>query len=147
MSPVQLESLILAPAERRTLRNLLAEKLPSRLVDGLCHYSGIQTSQRCNQLTKKQRRKLLSSIFNMVLPVLGDRGFRYAEVTAGGVPLNEIDLKTMRSRQCPDLYLCGEVCDVDGRIGGFNFQWAWASGYICGVSAALAVDEKQAFES
>ena len=56
-------------------------------------------------------------------------------VTAGGVPLSELHLDTMASRACPGLSLCGEICDVDGRIGGFNFQWAWASGYVAGVSA------------
>jgi predicted flavoprotein YhiN len=66
------------------------------------------------------------------LPFTGDRGYRYAEVTAGGVPLAEVELKTMESRVTPGLFLCGEVCDVDGRIGGFNFQWAWASGAVAG---------------
>jgi predicted flavoprotein YhiN len=70
----------------------------------------------------------------MVLPVTGDRGFNHAEVTAGGVPLAELDLQTLESRICRGLYLVGEICDVDGRIGGFNFQWAWASGYVAGVS-------------
>ena len=71
-----------------------------------------------------------------MLPITGSRGFDYAEVTAGGVPLTEIELKRMASRVCPGLYLCGEILDVDGRIGGFNFQWAWASGYVAGLSAA-----------
>ena len=69
----------------------------------------------------------------MPLPVTGDRGFTHAEVTAGGVPLAEIQLATMASRIVPGLHLCGEICDVDGRIGGYNFQWAWASGYVAGV--------------
>ena len=60
------------------------------------------------------------------------------EVTMGGVPLKEIRLETMESRLCPGLHLIGEVLDVDGRIGGFNFQWAWASGYVAG--RALGVD-------
>ena len=70
------------------------------------------------------------------LPKTGsDRGYNYAEVTAGGVPLTELNLKTMASRNCEGLFLAGEICDVDGRIGGYNFQWAWSSGYIAGVSA------------
>jgi predicted flavoprotein YhiN len=60
--------------------------------------------------------------------VVGTRGYNYAEATAGGVDLSEIDPKTMESRVCPGLFLVGEVLDVDGRLGGFNFQWAWASG-------------------
>jgi predicted flavoprotein YhiN len=61
-------------------------------------------------------------------------------VTGGGVPLTEVDLATMASRCCPGLFLCGEILDVDGRIGGFNFQWAWASGRLAGLSAAQLVD-------
>jgi predicted flavoprotein YhiN len=69
------------------------------------------------------------------MPVTGDRGFTFAEATAGGVPLSELRLETMESRLVPGLHLCGEICDVDGRIGGFNFQWAWASGYLAGRAA------------
>lgn len=85
-------------------------------------------------LTRPQRHTLLTVLTQLPLPVSGHRGFNVAEVTAGGVPLNELDLKTMASRVCPGLFLCGEICDVDGRIGGYNFQWAWASGYTVGVS-------------
>jgi predicted flavoprotein YhiN len=65
------------------------------------------------------------------LPVSGARGYNYAEVTAGGVVLSEIDPSTMESHVCRGLYLVGEVLDVDGRIGGFNFQWAWSSARAC----------------
>ena len=68
------------------------------------------------------------------VPVAGDRGFDFAEVTAGGIPLTELRLSTMSSRIVPNLHFCGEILDVDGRIGGFNFQWAWASGYLAGIS-------------
>jgi predicted flavoprotein YhiN len=70
----------------------------------------------------------------MRLDVTGNRGYKFAEVTAGGVPLAEIDLKSMASRVCEGLFLCGEICDVDGPIGGLNFQWAWSSGYLAGIS-------------
>jgi predicted flavoprotein YhiN len=73
---------------------------------------------------------------SMPLPITGDRGFTHAEVTAGGVPLSEIRLEAMESRLCPGLHIIGEVCDVDGRIGGYNFQWAWSSGYIAGIASA-----------
>ena len=74
-----------------------------------------------------------------VLPVTGTRGWNHAEATAGGVPLSEVNLKTMESRICPGLYFCGEMLDVDGRIGGYNFQWAWASGFVAGTAAAQDV--------
>ena len=65
--------------------------------------------------------------------------FGDAVVAAGGVPLSEVRLETMESRVVPGLHLAGEVLDVDGRIGGFNFQWAWASGFVAGTSAAAAL--------
>ena len=64
------------------------------------------------------------------------RGYNYAEVTAGGVPLDEIDSRTMQSRVRPGLYLVGEILDVDGRLGGFNFQWAWSSAWVAGQAMA-----------
>jgi predicted flavoprotein YhiN len=70
------------------------------------------------------------------LPVAGSRGYNFAEATAGGVALTEIDPSTMGSRICPGLYLVGEMLDVDGRIGGFNFQWAWSTGYVAGRGIA-----------
>jgi predicted flavoprotein YhiN len=66
--------------------------------------------------------------------------FQYS-VTAGGVPLNEMNLSTMESRKCPGLYMAGEILDVDGRIGGFNFQWAWASGFVAGTGVARSCAE------
>jgi predicted flavoprotein YhiN len=70
------------------------------------------------------------------LPVVDSRGYTYAEATAGGVPLDEINVTTMESRLAPGVYLVGEILDVDGRIGGFNFQWAWASGTVAGRALA-----------
>ncbi|MEA2463094.1 MAG: hypothetical protein QOJ98_841, partial [Acidobacteriota bacterium] len=90
------------------------------------------------KLTKDERRRIVRALVESVVPVVRDRGFDYAEVTAGGVPLTEIDLATMASRRCEGLYLCGEILDVDGRIGGYNFQWAWASGRLAGIHAAKA---------
>ena len=84
--------------------------------------------------TREERRRLVRDLLELPLPVIRDRGFDFAEVTAGGVPLTEIDTATMESRVCPGLYLCGEILDVDGRIGGYNFQWAWASGRRAGMS-------------
>jgi predicted flavoprotein YhiN len=64
-----------------------------------------------------------------------ERGWNYAEVTAGGVPLEEVNFRTMESKLVSGLYLVGEILDCDGRIGGFNFQWAWATGNLAGRSA------------
>ncbi len=124
---------------RSTVISWLRKKLPERLARCLCEQSNVPAETPGYQLTREDRTRLVQTITRMKLPVTGDRGFQYAEVTAGGVPLNELNLNTMESRRCHGLYLCGEICDVDGRIGGFNFQWAWAGGYIAGVAAGCAV--------
>jgi predicted Rossmann fold flavoprotein len=115
----------------------LSTRLPTRLAHTLCATAGVDPKARRVDLTKGARQALLTAIKAMVLPVEGPRGWNVAEVTAGGVPLSEVRLETMESRRCPGLYLCGEILDVDGRIGGFNFQWAWSSGYVAGLSAGL----------
>jgi len=116
---------------RRYLRSC---SLPERLVKMLIEYCSLELDLLGDQLPRIGRRRLIQATTEMRLDITGNRGYTYAEVTAGGVPLNELVLQRMESRCCPGLYLCGEVCDVDGPIGGFNFQWAWASGYVVGTS-------------
>ncbi|MBI1247697.1 aminoacetone oxidase family FAD-binding enzyme [bacterium] len=118
----------------RSIRGLLRERLPDRLVETLLAFAEIPLEQTGADLTKLQRKNLVGAVLQYPLDVTGTLGFKVAEVTAGGVPLAQIDLKTMQSRIVAGLHLCGEICDVDGRIGGFNFQWAWSSGYVAGVS-------------
>ncbi|MFZ4663989.1 MAG: NAD(P)/FAD-dependent oxidoreductase [Caldilineaceae bacterium] len=113
---------------------LLRRQLPDRLARVLCEEAKVDPSAPGHNLTREQRKALVRTVVEWPLPITGNRGFTYAEVTAGGVPLQEIDLKTMESRCCPGLFLCGEICDVDGRIGGYNFQWAWSSGYVAGTA-------------
>lgn len=120
----------------RTVLAALRERLPERLARMLCEHAGVDPSVKGAELRKDARRALAHTLTGFPLSVTGDRGFLFAEVTAGGVPLSELDLKTMESRTCPGLHLAGEICDVDGRIGGFNFQWAWASGHVAGTAAA-----------
>lgn len=122
---------------RRSLQAVLRGELPERLARALCEYAKLDPASACAVLTREQRKGLIGVLTLLELPVTGNRGFSHAEVTAGGVPLSELNLNTMESRVCPGLFLCGEICDVDGRIGGFNFQWAWSSGYLAGVSVAL----------
>lgn len=119
-----------------TVLRALSDRLPERLVRAVCEQAGVEAGTTGHTLTRDIRRAVATLICETPLPITGDRGFTFAEVTAGGVPLSEVRLETMESRICPGLFLCGEVCDVDGRIGGFNFQWAWASGFVAGVGAA-----------
>ena len=110
----------------------LRKRVPERLALALCAEAGVDAATPGASLGREPRRALARAVVETHLPVTGSRGFGHAEVTAGGVPLSEVNLETMESRVCPGLYLVGEICDVDGRIGGFNFQWAWASGFVAG---------------
>ena len=121
---------------RALVLTVLSERLPERLAAAMLDYPGIDRALMIGRLGREQRARLVQALTNIELPLTGDRGFNFAEVTAGGVPLSEINPSTMESRKCPGLYLCGEILDVDGKIGGFNFQWAWASGKLAGESAA-----------
>ncbi|MBI5666520.1 MAG: NAD(P)/FAD-dependent oxidoreductase [Chloroflexi bacterium] len=132
-TPEQVDADLLALGRVSPFRYLHAF-MPERLARALCEQASVEPTVPADRLTREQRKSLVRTITALPLPVTGDRGFTYAEVTAGGVPLSEIHLETMESRVCPGLYLCGEICDVDGRIGGYNFQWAWSSGYVAGVS-------------
>ncbi len=114
----------------------LSRNLPERLARALCDAAGLPAGVRGSNLLREHRRTLLDSLVALRLPITGSRGFAVAEATAGGVPLAELRLETMASRLQRGLHICGEICDVDGRIGGFNFQWAWSSGYVAGVGAA-----------
>jgi predicted Rossmann fold flavoprotein len=119
-------------------RILVDHGLPTRVARVFCEASGVDPSATVRSLSRTLREALRETIECSPLPITGDRGWLFAEVTAGGVPLSELHLETMESRVCPGLHLCGELCDVDGRIGGFNFQWAWASGVVAGRGAARA---------
>ena len=121
---------------KKTVLRVLSGWLPERLVRALCQDAGVDTQIAGHSLSRDGRRALVRALLATRLPVSGTRGWNQAEATAGGVPLAEVDLKTMESRVCPGLFLCGEMLDVDGRIGGYNFQWAWASGFVAGSSAA-----------
>lgn len=134
----QAESLdrVFVEQQGRGALSILRERLPDRLARSLCEHAAAAPA---GDLSRDARRRLVSLVTATPLPITGDRGFTVAEATAGGVPLTEVRLETMESRVCPGLYLAGEVLDVDGRIGGFNFQWAWASGFVAGSAAAASI--------
>jgi predicted Rossmann fold flavoprotein len=121
---------------RLSLRKCLARTVPERFAAALVHATGIDPATPVGQLARQPRRALVHALTAFVLPVERARGWDYAEVTAGGVPLDEIDYRTMESRRVPGLYLIGEMLDCDGRIGGFNFQWAWSTGHVAGCAVA-----------
>jgi predicted Rossmann fold flavoprotein len=108
----------------------LSTFVPASVAEALTRHLNVARDMTLAHLSRADRRRLSHALVNWPLQVAGDRGYNYAEVTAGGVSLDEIDPSTMRSRLCKGLSLVGEILDVDGRIGGFNFQWAWSSARV-----------------
>ena len=122
-----------------SLIKTLSRRFAERFATALCRWGGIDPSRPIAQLSQAQRRKLVHGLVEFPLPVRSDRGWNFAEVTAGGVPLSEIDFRSMASRKVPGLYVVGEMLDCDGRIGGFNFQWSWSTGYAAGRAAGTGL--------
>ena len=118
------------------MRRHLGERLPDRLVVTLCAEAGVGPSLKASQVPRERRRELIELLVARPLRIYGTLGYEKAEVTAGGVPLDEVNASTLESRRCAGLFLCGEILDVEGRLGGFNFQWAWSSGTVAGTGAA-----------
>jgi len=124
---------------RAQVGTVLATRLPAAVADAWLDVAGIEPGRTMAHLGRDDRRRLVRAIVEGPLSVTDSRGYGFAEVTAGGIPLDEIDPVTMQSRVCRGLYLVGEILDVDGRLGGFNFQWAWSSGWVAGHAIAKAV--------
>ncbi len=118
-----------------TVSTQLATIVPASVANALLERTRIDAAATLAHFSRDDRRRLAHALIEWPLDVKGDRGYNFAEVTAGGVSLDEIDPATMQSRVCPGLFLVGEILDVDGRIGGFNFQWAWSSARV--AAAAL----------
>ena len=117
---------------RISVQAALATIVPASVAAAVVARLDIDGATVLAHLLRDDRRRLSRALVEWPLPVVDSRGYTYAEATAGGVALTEIDPSTMASRVCPGVRLVGEVLDVDGRIGGFNFQWAWSSGFVAG---------------
>lgn len=112
------------------LKNLLADKLPKRFAERFAQMAGL--SRPINQLNEKQIDELADKLHNWKIHPSGTVGYRKAEVTRGGVDTKELSSQTMEAKKVSGLYFVGEVMDVTGQLGGYNFQWAWASGFAAG---------------
>jgi hypothetical protein len=123
-----------------TLRGALAEFVPAAVAGGLLQATGIDAGARLAHLSREDRRTVAGALVSWDLPVTGSRGYTYAETTAGGVALDEVDRGTMASKRCEGLFFAGEMLDVDGRLGGFNFQWAWSSAFVAARGLAQSFD-------
>ncbi|CAN5880851.1 aminoacetone oxidase family FAD-binding enzyme [soil metagenome] len=127
---------------RRLVAGLLPGGVPRRLADALLDVCEIPRDRVGPELTRDERRRLIAAIKRLRLPIAGTLGFAKAEVTSGGVCLDEVDPETLESRRYPGLHFIGEVLDLDGLIGGYNFQAAWSTGWLAGsaLEAASASD-------
>jgi hypothetical protein len=123
---------------RALISTVLAARVPAAVADVWCAAAGIDGVTMAH-LPREDRRRLVRALVESPLDVRDSRGYNFAEVTAGGIPLDEIDHTRMASRLCPGLYLVGEILDVDGRLGGFNFQWAWSSGWVAAHAIAQSL--------
>lgn len=121
---------------KATVRRFLNVWIPDRVVVTLCRESGVDPASALNQVPRERRTALVSRVLERTMPITGTLGYEKAEVTAGGVALDEVDSGTLESRLVRGLFFCGEILDVEGRLGGFNFQWSWSSGTVAGRSAA-----------
>ena len=123
-------------ASRGTVASALRLHLENRLAERLLADAEIAAGQRLAELGRGDRRRLVEVLTRWPLPWTADAGYRKAEVTGGGVDLAEVDPRTLESRRRPGLFLCGEILDAFGPIGGYNFAWAWATGRAAGLGAA-----------
>jgi predicted Rossmann fold flavoprotein len=110
--------------------------LPQRLWRTLTNWAGIGAETRWSELPAKLQNRLIEALLRFPLDVRGKTTFKEEFVTCGGIPLGEVNLKTMESRRVPGLHFAGEVLDIDGITGGFNFQAAWTTGYLAGRAMA-----------
>jgi predicted Rossmann fold flavoprotein len=122
------------------VRSVLEELYPSCITVAMAAEIGDDISS--SEVTRDSRCWLAGQLVEMPLDVTGTRGYTFAEATAGGVDLHDVDWHTLESRRVKGLHLCGEILDVDGRIGGFNFQWAWSSGCLAGRGAASGLAQQ-----
>ncbi|HET9885988.1 MAG TPA: aminoacetone oxidase family FAD-binding enzyme, partial [bacterium] len=108
--------------------------LPRRLADHLLQRAGVSSERKLSELTREERTRWVECFERFPLPVQGSEGYAKAEVTAGGLPLEEVHLATLESRMVRGLHFAGEIFDVTGRLGGYNFLWAWVTGRKAGLA-------------
>jgi predicted Rossmann fold flavoprotein len=125
---------IASPEGKRLVAGIVADRLPRRLSDFLLTRAEIASDRRAAELSANERGRLIDQLKQCEICISGSRGFEKAEVTAGGVALEEVDSRDMQSKVVPNLFLAGEILDLDGFIGGYNFQAAFSTGWLAGDS-------------
>ena len=119
----------------RMTAGIIARYVPQRLAETIAAQASIGRERRAAEISRQERQRLVAGLKAFDFPISGTLGFNKAEVTAGGVALDEVDSRTMESRTTPGLFLAGEILDLDGPIGGFNFQSAFSTGWLAGENA------------
>jgi predicted Rossmann fold flavoprotein len=119
---------------KKQLGNLLSQWLPARLAEGLLQVHGLDPEARIADMKDDVLRKLGRAVNQWTITPNGSEGYRKAEVTRGGVDTRELSQQSMECKNVPGLYFIGETVDVTGWLGGYNFQWAWASGVAAGLA-------------
>jgi len=132
----------LKPHGARTVTGALRAEMPDRLAAALLAKAKVEPTRPLTELRRDERLRLIDILVRGDLPWQGDEGYKKAEVMGGGVALSEVDPRTMESRRHQGLFLCGEVLDAFGPIGGYNFLWAWATGRSAGMASAKAAAAK-----
>ena len=125
---------LISEKPKQFFANVLTDKYPRRFVDNLLPQLGFDSPIKSGEVSKRKLSKVVESLKGIQFPIAGTYGFKKAEVTAGGVALNQIDSRTMQSKLCDGLFFAGEVIDLDGPIGGYNFQSAFCTGWLAGKS-------------
>jgi predicted Rossmann fold flavoprotein len=128
----------LAEHSNQDFGNSLGSLLPRDMIPVFLRLVGIDPRKKCHSVTRTERQRLLKLFKELELEVTGCEGFRRAIITSGGVSLQDIDMRSMRSRQVANLFFAGEMIDLDGPTGGFNLQECWSTGYLAGINAAIA---------
>ena len=120
--------------KNKQFKNTLDKLFPAKLVPLMIELSGIDPEKKVNEITKEERKNLVSLIKNWEMTITGTRGFREAIITQGGVNVKQVNPSTMESKVIPGLFMAGEMLDIDALTGGFNLQLAWSTGYLAGNS-------------
>lgn len=134
-SSTEIKDLLITRWQRRA--NQTAEKslyglFPNKVAAAVLELVNIPTDKKVSALNANEIENLVGLLSGFVIPVQGTKGWNEAEFTAGGIDMRELEANSLQSQKCPKLYLCGEILDVDGDVGGFNLSWAWSSGFVAG---------------
>lgn len=122
--------------DKKKIRNALGDMIPSGLIPVVLELAGIDPEKQCNSITREERAKLIAMLKDLRMQVSKLLGIEKAIITSGGVALEEVDFKTMRSRLFSNLYLIGDILNIDRPSGGYSLQLCWTTGFVAGTAAA-----------